>query len=146
MLNRMSLRDLRNIIYYAANEFKRKIFLNSTKISADCIAIQGKNNFLFLFEGFNRYYQMYFDRKHDVRQIVRIWEECLDSWEKSVEQKSSLFHFVLVPNKASILKELYPLHLPFSETPHMAQLRQTTKVQIFKPKDKWDVFRKMTPI
>ena len=111
------------------------------EVSADEIAIKGLNGTLFLYKGFNRYYQMYFDKKSDVSNVTKNWIDSLDSWQRLVHENSGKFYFILIPNKASLLRERYPLRLPFSGTPYMSRLRKTTNVRVFIPKESDGIFR-----
>lgn len=110
--------------------------------SPDGTAVKGKNDYLFLYKGFNRYYEMYFDRNETVWSSIERWITCLDQWDESVKAKNSKFIFVLVPNKATFYGSLYPLPLPKSGTPYLASLTKNVNCEVFWPRNKDDVFRR----
>ena len=112
------------------------------KVSDDEIAILGKNNYLFLYKGFNRYFQMYHDNLSMVEEVIEKWRVSIDSWRESVASKSAKFYFILVPNKASLLQEFYPFALPKGGTPYLSLLSKTTSVQMFSPTKSENIFRK----
>lgn len=111
------------------------------EVSPDRIAIKGRNNYLFLFEGFNRYYEMYFDRKSKVVNVISGWRDCLSRWQEVTKVKSSDLHFIVVPNKATLLNTYYPVHLPNRETPYLSHLKQQTNVKVFCPESIQGIFR-----
>ena len=115
---------------------------NPINRSSDGTAVKGKNDYLFLYKGFNRYYEMYFDRNETVRASIEKWITCLDQWDESVKAKNSEFIFVLVPNKATFLTNLYPLPLPKSGTPYLVSLTKKVKMAVFWPRNKDEVFRR----
>jgi hypothetical protein len=114
---------------------------NSLKVSNDEIAVVGKNGYLFLYKGFNRYFQMYHDNPSTVEEVIEKWKVSVDSWTESVTSKSANFYFVLVPNKASLLQEYYPFALPKGGTPYLSRLTKTTSVQVFSPRKSENIFR-----
>ena len=118
------------------------MFKNQLMVTTDNVAVVGKRGYLFLYEGFNRYYQMYFDRSSVVCNVRRGWSAHINSWNQSSVLKSSEFHFICVPNKASIHSRLYPLQLGTSQTPYLSMLRKIEDVQVFSPKDFQEVFRR----
>lgn len=116
--------------------------LKQSKISVDNVAIKGGNDVLFLYEGSNRYFQMYFDPIDVVKESAERWARSVSIWEESVKSKKSEFCFILVPNKASLLRHSYPLSLPMAETPYLENLRKKVHVSLFKPKSPIETFRK----
>jgi hypothetical protein len=122
--------------------FFRQFFQrNPLNRSPDGTAIKGKSDYLFLYKGFNRYYEMYFDRNETVRSSIEGWITCVDQWDEFVKAKNSEFIFVLVPNKATYLRSLYPLPLPKSGTPYLVSLTKNVDCELFWPRNKDDVFR-----
>jgi hypothetical protein len=112
------------------------------QVSPDEVAIKGRDEYLFLFKGFNRYYQMYFDQYNTVQTSVDKWVANLSTWEKSVSAKNSQFFFVVVPNKSTYFIDKYPLPLPKSGTPYLESLSKNTDCKVFWPENKNDVFRR----
>jgi hypothetical protein len=117
-------------------------FKGNYKISADQVAIAGKRGYLFLYEGFNRYYQMYFDRRSVVQNAIDGWTFHLKSWETFAIQNSNSFHFICLPNKASVHHEFYPFRLGSSQTPYLSVLQKNARIHVFKPKNFEEVFRR----
>jgi hypothetical protein len=128
----------RSLLSYFRQFFQR----NPLYCSQDGTAVKGKNDYLFLYKGFNRYYEMYFDRNEKVRSAISKWITCLSYWDESVKAKNSEFIFVLVPNKATFLRSFYPLPLPKSGTPYLVSLTKSVKSKVFWPSNKDDVFRR----
>ena len=138
----MLIFDLKRVLILKINCLKAAVFKKLINVSNDNVAIAGKREYLFLYEGFNRYYQMYFDRSSVVSSVIRGWSAHLNLWNQSSVVKSSEFHFICVPNKASIHSRLYPLSLGTSQTPYLSMLRKTEDVQVFSPLDFQEVFRR----
>jgi hypothetical protein len=134
--------DLKRIFILKFNNITRVFYRKSLVISHDSVAIVGKKNYLFLYEGFNRYYQMYFDRQSVVYDAINSWSTHLNSWIQTVSLKSGEFHFICVPNKASLHHRLYPLRLGSKETPYLSILQKRTMVNVFKTKKFEEVFRR----
>jgi hypothetical protein len=113
---------------------------DSLSVSKDEIAIVGKNDYLFLYKGFNRYYQMYFDGDDLVQEMMRKWKVSINSWRESVESKNATFFFILIPNKATLLRDFYPLPLPKVGTQYLSLLTKIESIQVFSPEDTEDIF------
>ncbi len=111
------------------------------EVSDDEIAILGKNSYLFLYKGFNRYFQMYHDNLSMVEEVIEKWRVSIDSWRESVASKSANFYFILVPNEATLLSDFYPFSLPKGGTPYLSRLAKTTSVQVFTPRKSGSIFR-----
>jgi hypothetical protein len=130
------------MLIFRGNQLIKMLFRNHFDISPDQVAILGKKDFLFLYLGYNRYYQMYFERSSEVLKATNDWSIQLNTWQQFTELKSNSFHFICVPNKASLHSKLYPLFLGASKTPYLLKLEKTTNVQVFAPRDIQLVFRR----
>jgi SAM-dependent methyltransferase len=90
--------------------------------SSDNVAIVGHSNFIFLLEGSNRYYEAYSQAGKEAYQEALDWSRYLDWARTSCARANISFSFCLIPNKASVLPDLYPLPLPPGGTPRMQHL------------------------
>lgn len=138
----MRLIDLKRMSLLKFNNIISGLNKNRLIISHDSVAIVGKRNYLFLYEGFNRYYQMYYDRQSVVCNAINSWSTHLNSWIETINMKSGEFHFICVPNKASLHYRLYPLRLGSRQTPYLSVLQKNARVHVFKPKNFEGVFRR----
>lgn len=117
-------------------------FRKHLHFSQNEIAIKGKSEYLFLYKGFNRYYQMYFDPDEAIRIVTEKWIASIALWEDSVKARNSQFIFLIVPNKATLLQSFYPLSLPKQGTAYLVSLTKNCKSAVFWPKNKSDIFRR----
>jgi len=131
-----------NQFHSLSYRIRKFLYGDRFQVSPDEVAIKGRDEYLFLFKGFNRYCQMYFDQYNTVQTSVDKWVASLSTWERSVRGKNSQFFFVVVPNKATYLIDKYPLPLPKSGTPYLESLSKNTDCKVFWPENKNDVFRR----
>ncbi len=90
-------------------------------VSTDETAIVGKDGWLFLYQGSNRYFSGYFSSPEDSR-MADIWSAYIDNARKILHEMNVKFYFSLVPNKASVLPDLYPFELPRAITGRAARV------------------------
>lgn len=97
-------------------------WLHPGLISADRVAIVGKSNVLFLYEGSNDYLQSYFELDDKADSLALKWKAYLDKATTHCDAAGSSFTFLVIPNKASVLPSLYPIDLPAPITPRLQRL------------------------
>lgn len=88
-------------------------------LSKDRVAIIGRDQFAFLFGGANAYYDGYFA---DGRDCAAGWLAYCEQAERRLARMGVTFHLIVVPNKATLLPQHYPLDLGRDITDPLARL------------------------
>jgi SAM-dependent methyltransferase len=101
--------------------------------SPDKISIAGHNDILFLLNGSNNYYEGYHQDFPSALQDAEGWLNYVRNVSKIIEILGSEFLFTVIPNKATILKEYYPLPLAEGITPILKILIEKFGNFIFSP-------------
>lgn len=121
---------------YGVENIYVKNFLEATKktiiisnpfppgaISSDRSAIVGKNDWLFLFQGSNRYMDQY---QKDIKRINiqknLEWRNIFKLRKQAVEKSRSKFFQLIIPNKLSIYPKHSPHRLRYTITPTLKEL------------------------
>lgn len=92
-------------------------------VSADDVSVVGHENWLFLYRGSNDYYAAYQEpARSEARQDALAWKLYIAKWRDSIARQGRRFQAVIVPNKASVLPEYYPLPLASALTWRMRHL------------------------
>lgn len=92
--------------------------------SADNTAIMGKNDWIFLYEGTNRYYEGYSEKEKIAEAKADAWCIYFDLMRHLFQQSCLRFNFLIIPNKASVLSSFYPLKLYNDMTPRLEKVLQ----------------------
>jgi SAM-dependent methyltransferase len=74
---------------------------------------------LFLHEGSNDYYEAYWQNREAAEEQAREWHLYLSEAATRCAEIGCAFNFICLPNKASVLADLYPLPLPEPSTPRL---------------------------
>jgi hypothetical protein len=93
-------------------------------ISPDGTAIAGRDQFLFLHGGSNDYYAAYSQPPEAARDDVAPWVAFVDECDQICRAAGVDFRFIIVPNKASVISEPYPLPLANPITPRLRLLSE----------------------
>ena len=96
------------------------------QISEDAVAISGYENFFFLYKGSNHYYGAYSPSTDDV-SLASQWAEAFARWREKCSELGAKFCVAIVPNKATVLPDLYPLDLANKCTCRMEKLIEMTQ-------------------
>ncbi len=92
-------------------------------VSDDRVAVVGREETLFLRDGSNDYYAAYFQEADAAAQQAHEWHAYIDCGNKQLRDRGVSFAFIVVPNKASVLHDLYPFPLPATATPRLQALK-----------------------
>lgn len=103
--------------------------------SSDEVAILGHSDFMFLLRGSNAYYESYNQTQSHAAAQAGEWLSYLDRANRACQERGASFLFYVVPNKASVLPDLYPLPLGEGITPRLAALRRSLAVPNLIPLD-----------
>lgn len=90
------------------------------EISADRVAIMGRGGHAFLFAGSSGYYGLYGTR--DQSEMAEQWLELFQNRQRACRDSCQIVSMV-IPNKATCMRDLYPALLPNPETPIFRRLR-----------------------
>lgn len=101
--------------------------------SSDDVAIVGHDNVLFLFGGSNKYFDAYQLAENHAQQNAETWYAEMMSWKRLCERFDVEFVPLVIPNKASVLPDLFPLNLESSITPTLAALQNMMADQLLCP-------------
>lgn len=91
-------------------------------ISSDKVAIIGHDDWVFLYEGSNDYFRSYIMDDQQSTHDAEGWWKYLTCWMNWCELRGIRFVFAVVPNKASVLSDQYPLGLKQTMTFRMSKL------------------------
>lgn len=111
-----------NLVSSISEPISPELWPQVGRISSDKVATIGLNNFAFLFQGSNQYYDAYAAQRTHERAAQ--WAELTDARHSQFAASGTQFLSVFVPNKATSLNELYPFLLHTRETPHWTTLKQ----------------------
>ncbi|MFZ4483939.1 MAG: methyltransferase domain-containing protein [Chthoniobacterales bacterium] len=92
-------------------------------MSDDRVAVAGREETLFLRDGSNDYYAAYFQDADAAAQQAHEWHAYIECGNKQLRDRGISFAFIVVPNKASVLHDLYPLPLPVTTSPRLQALK-----------------------
>lgn len=95
---------------------------NFGAISVDGVAIEGKDDWLFLYGGTNGYCDAYHLPEQTANSEVAGWIEGLSQYQKLCAKYNATFLPVIIPNKATILNGQYPKDLGAGITPILGLL------------------------
>lgn len=98
------------------------LHLPTGSISDDEVAIVGKDEWLYLYKGSNKYYDAYSDNLAVSCRLASSWAKAIRTYHSYAATCGAKFASVVIPNKASILATCYPLSLPSSPTPLLRNL------------------------
>ena len=91
--------------------------------SPDRSAIVGKKDWLFIFEGSNRYFAQYtLSTKRENLRKTEQWIEIIEKRKKAVEKTGASFFQLIIPNKLSVYSKASPLPILTSRTPILKHL------------------------
>lgn len=102
-------------------------------ISEDEVAIAGKNGWLYLYNGTNNYHDAYFEEYEIAHELANNWAGSIESYRNLLKKSSATFVFTVIPNKASMLPEHYPLGLDGLITPRLSILRDYLAEKLYCP-------------
>lgn len=91
-------------------------------ISPDEVAIVGQGGFLFLLNGSNSYYEAYDQCLDDAAYQSSAWISYASTLADCCERIGSKFILTIVPNKATLLNDYYPLPLKYGITPRLRNI------------------------
>ena len=95
----------------------------------------GESGFLFLLNGSNNYYEAYNQCIDDANYQARSWISYASTLSNYCEKIGSKFILSIVPNKATILNEYYPLPLKYGITPRLQHICSENAAYIHVPID-----------
>ncbi len=118
-------------------------------VSQDEVAIVGHERVMFLLRGSNDYHRSYFQSASEAEAQADAWLRYCDVAAASVGRLNARFAFFMIPNKASVLAEHYPLDLGGGVTPRHAGIAERMAVPAAIPLDafrrdrgRMDIFRR----
>jgi SAM-dependent methyltransferase len=131
---------IRNVFDYLNNPAElesvvKNNFIKPGSITHDQVGIAGNDDWLYLYKGSNDYYKAYLETATAAEELSKNWEESINGFLHLFKSKSIKFAPVIVPNKASIIPEYYPLYLKEAVTPRLKLLRQNMGDVIYCPID-----------
>jgi alginate O-acetyltransferase complex protein AlgJ len=104
-------------------------------ISVDQSAVVGHDSWLFLYQGSNDYYSHYFDA--DQSLLADQWIRLIGGRERCLNERNIQYIHVIIPNKASVLPEMYPFALPRNQTDILDRILHSGKHRILCPLLEW---------
>jgi hypothetical protein len=108
-------------------------WLQPGSVSADGTAIVGQDNRLFLLGGSNDYHQAYHQEENEAVEQAEGWLNYAAAALSACNNVTSQFLFSIVPNKATILADRYPLSIADGITPRLRRILQVNKTFIHSP-------------
>ena len=119
-------------------------------VSSDRSAIVGKRDWLFIFEGSNRYVAQYThtSRRERIQKAIQ-WGRTIENRKRAVEKTGAVFFQLILPNKLSVYSRRAPQRIGKSMTPILRQLLRRSPEGLKCPLElfrKWarygDIFRR----
>ncbi len=107
--------------------------MQSGSVSSDDVAIVGYNDRLFLLNGSNDYYQAYHQDINEANAQAEKYLNYADSAFSACANVAARFLLTIVPNKATILSDSYPLPLGNGITPRLSKILDVKKGHIHSP-------------
>lgn len=104
-------------------------------ISADQTAIVGDNSWIFLYKGSNSYYEAYLQPDH--ANLAKQWLHLINHRHLRLSDGGIKFVQIILPNKASILGDFYPLSLPTSVTYILSGILESSASKALCPLHEW---------
>ena len=111
-------------------------------ISADRSAIVGHGQWMDLYAGSNDYLKFYAIPEVEGHAVASAWHRYISHFRNQIENRGIDFINLIIPNKASVLFDHYPIALPSDMTPalrHLMELEQekiTCPVEAFRDPDR----------
>lgn len=102
-------------------------------ISNDEVSIVGRDHWLYLYKGSNNYYKAYSEEPSTAIIGADEWLETIDSYSTWFKRRSIRFLPVIIPNKATVIPDNYPLELPSLITPRLRFIRNSSLKEIYCP-------------
>ncbi len=105
----------------------------SGRVSPDNVAITCKSGWLDMFMGSNRYLESYIIDAESAKDIASAWSNYLSYWKGYFNGRNIEFLALVVPNKATVIAENYPISLPLGMTPMLKSLIELQGKNLYVP-------------
>lgn len=129
---------IRNVFDYLQRPLELESVLNDQppkpgSISGDEVSIAGKDGWLYLYKGTNNYYDAYAEKNDVACALATKWGKAIDGYCELFKNTSTNFVATVIPNKASVIPEHYPLDLNKLLTPRLSILRDYLNDRLYCP-------------